>query len=130
MARFERSRERRSNTRTNDSFEDYQKKGTRNKRSFSGGNRDRRSSGRDSGSYGRNRGELTMTKVTCSSCNVECEVPFKPTSSKPVYCKDCFSKQNKSSSYGQSRSSRDGSNKDFDIINKKLDKIMRALDIN
>ena len=29
-------------------------------------------------------------KAICSDCNSECEVPFKPTEGKPVYCQDCF----------------------------------------
>ncbi|MBU0457192.1 MAG: hypothetical protein KKD75_03535 [Nanoarchaeota archaeon] len=63
-----------------------------------------------------------MTRVICSSCGTRCEVPFKPTSSKPVYCSDCFVKKEKASS-------DKFSDKDFDIINEKLNKIMRALDI-
>lgn len=31
-------------------------------------------------------------KATCSDCGVECEVPFKPTQGRPVYCRDCFKK--------------------------------------
>jgi CxxC-x17-CxxC domain-containing protein len=31
-------------------------------------------------------------KATCSDCNAECEVPFKPTQGRPVYCKDCYKK--------------------------------------
>ncbi len=31
-----------------------------------------------------------MFKVTCSKCGKETEVPFRPTGSKPVYCKECF----------------------------------------
>ncbi|MBU2590033.1 MAG: hypothetical protein KKA65_05055 [Nanoarchaeota archaeon] len=69
-----------------------------------------------------NRREVQMTKVTCSSCGEECEVPFKPVSTKPVYCNDCFAKKDKGS-FGKP------SNKDFNIINEKLDKIMKALDI-
>jgi len=68
-----------------------------------------------------------MTKVTCDSCGDECEVPFKPTSSKPVYCRDCFSKKDGSRSSG--RSSRGPSSKDLEVINEKLDKIMKALEI-
>lgn len=34
-----------------------------------------------------------MFKATCSSCQKECEVPFKPSGDRPVYCKDCFSKR-------------------------------------
>ena len=39
-----------------------------------------------------NRGPQEMHKATCSDCGKECEVPFKPTEGRPVYCKDCFQK--------------------------------------
>ena len=31
-----------------------------------------------------------MHKATCAECKKECEVPFKPTEGKPVYCKECY----------------------------------------
>ncbi|AIZ56515.1 hypothetical protein Mpt1_c06290 [Candidatus Methanoplasma termitum] len=31
-------------------------------------------------------------KTKCSDCSAECEVPFKPTQGRPVYCRDCFKK--------------------------------------
>lgn len=31
-----------------------------------------------------------MHKATCADCGKTCEVPFRPTGSKPVYCKECF----------------------------------------
>jgi len=37
-------------------------------------------------------GPREMHKATCSKCGKECEVPFKPTQGKPVYCKDCYVK--------------------------------------
>jgi len=42
------------------------------------------------GSY--NREPREMTKVTCSDCGKECEVPFKPTQGRPVYCEECYRK--------------------------------------
>ena len=36
------------------------------------------------------RGPREMHKATCAECKKECEVPFKPTEGKPVYCKECF----------------------------------------
>lgn len=39
------------------------------------------------------RGPREMHKATCSECKKECEVPFKPTEGKPVYCRDCFAKR-------------------------------------
>ena len=37
-----------------------------------------------------------MHKATCADCKRECEVPFKPSGDRPVYCKDCFSKRKES----------------------------------
>ena len=43
-------------------------------------------------SYGgsRDRGTREMFTATCSNCGREAQVPFRPTSGKPVYCSDCF----------------------------------------
>ena len=43
----------------------------------------------------RDFGPREMHKATCSECNQECEVPFKPTEGKPVYCKECYMKRRK-----------------------------------
>lgn len=40
-------------------------------------------------------GPREMHKATCSGCQAECEVPFKPTEGRPVYCRDCFKKNKK-----------------------------------
>ena len=42
------------------------------------------------GGYGGSRGPREMFTATCSSCGKEAQVPFRPTSGKPVYCSDCF----------------------------------------
>lgn len=59
--------------------------------------RDNRGGGRGFGggrsSFGRGGGSdgpREMFKTVCSSCGKECEVPFKPTNGKPVYCSECF----------------------------------------
>lgn len=36
------------------------------------------------------RVERRMYPVICAECGCEAEVPFKPTSDRPVYCRDCF----------------------------------------
>ena len=100
-------------------FEEHQKGRDRKGSGFSKrSTRDRRDSGRGSSRYSRDRRGVEMTEVTCASCGSKCKVPFKPTSNKPVYCSDCFKKKEKVSS-----------NKDFDMINEKLNKIMKALNI-
>ena len=93
----------------------------------------RRDSGRfrrgDSGRFGRrdsNRSSRPeMHEVTCDKCGKSCEVPFRPTEGKPVYCSDCFRKDGNS----RSRNKPDQSAKELDQINRKLDKILKALEI-
>ena len=41
----------------------------------------------------RDFGPREMHKAVCSECKKECEVPFKPTDGKPVYCRDCYAKR-------------------------------------
>ncbi|PKL72776.1 hypothetical protein CVV26_00440 [Candidatus Kuenenbacteria bacterium HGW-Kuenenbacteria-1] len=58
--------------------------------SFDRGNRraGSRFSGRDLGKG--DRGPITMFRAICDECKKPCEVPFRPTAGKPVYCNDCF----------------------------------------
>ncbi|MFH0874386.1 MAG: CxxC-x17-CxxC domain-containing protein [archaeon] len=110
----------------------------------SGGRRFHERDGNESfgGRTGKSRADYQMHKVTCDKCKTECEVPFAPTGNKPVFCRDCF---NKESPRGKDFSGRESSFKpsnrtgnresfksgksELDEINRKLDKIMRALKI-
>ena len=38
------------------------------------------------------RGDREMHKAKCADCGNECEVPFKPSGDRPVYCTECFQK--------------------------------------
>jgi DNA-directed RNA polymerase len=58
-----------------------------------GGRGGGRSGGFGRGGYGG--GDREMHKAVCSDCGKECEVPFKPTEGRPVYCRDCFPKHKK-----------------------------------
>jgi CxxC-x17-CxxC domain-containing protein len=58
-----------------------------------GGNRSGGFRPREGGFRPRSFGPREMHKAKCSECGNECEVPFKPTEGKPVYCKDCFMKR-------------------------------------
>lgn len=48
---------------------------------------------RGNGERDNNFRERSFTKVICSDCSKECEVPFKPSGDRPVYCKECFAKR-------------------------------------
>ncbi len=96
-------------------------RGDRRDRDDRGGRRD--FGGRDSRpSFGEKR----MHKAICDQCNKECEVPFKPTGDKPIFCDACFGKDD-----SPRNSSIGGSNKNFQVqfdeINAKLDKILKKL---
>jgi len=48
--------------------------------------------GQSSGS-GYGRSSRQMYPVTCAQCGKQTEVPFEPRGDRPVYCSDCYSKQ-------------------------------------
>lgn len=64
-------------------------------RRFGGGSGGSRDGGRRFGGGGFNSGPREMHKAVCSECKQDCEVPFKPTEGKPVYCKECYAKHRK-----------------------------------
>ena len=91
-----------------------------------GGNSGR---GGDRKSFG-DRGDRPKFQVVCDECGKNCEVPFRPTAGKPVYCDSCFGKGNSSSSGSSSRERRaesprnDFSGDQLASINAKLDKLL------
>lgn len=89
------------------------------------GNFDRRG---NSGGGGRRDfgGRPTMHKAVCNKCGKDCEVPFQPRGDKPVYCKDCFNRPQKSDSYSAPQPQF---KEQFDSINAKLDKILASLPV-
>src|SRR3989339_707970 len=58
--------------------------------SFGGG---RSSGGRGGFGGGRGGDRPAMHHAVCEECGNDCEVPFKPTGSRPVFCSNCFGKQ-------------------------------------
>lgn len=60
----------------------------RRKQSGDGGGGSRSYSRSSSG--GGMGGTREMHEVVCAECGKPTRVPFKPTGSRPVYCRDCF----------------------------------------
>ena len=54
----------------------------------------------------RDNRERAMYKAICADCNKECEVPFRPSQDRPVYCKECFSKRKVGSSFKPGRDNK------------------------
>ncbi len=97
------------------------KDGSKNERSFDTYSRDRwdkRMRNNFSTSWDR-----IMYKAICDECNKECEIPFKPQNDKPIYCSDCFSKNNKTKNIFDSK-------QEFDNLNTKLDLIIKFFKIS
>jgi CxxC-x17-CxxC domain-containing protein len=104
------------------------------RRSFGGGGD--RSRGGFGGGYDRSEGRREMFSTTCSDCGKDCQVPFRPSNGKPVYCSECFEKINggrndsRRPERGDFRSpapSFDQNKGQFEAINAKLDKILNIL---
>jgi len=60
----------------------------------------------DSRRQGTDHRERTYTRVICADCNKECEIPFKPSGDRPVYCKDCFASRRKENLFNANRDTR------------------------
>jgi len=79
-----------------------------------------------------------MHEAICSNCGDVCEVPFKPTSGKPIYCSKCFDKiggsdRGRTNSDRRDRQNRNNDNQlneQFSTLNTKLDKILEVLTSN
>lgn len=93
-------------------------------------------------SFDDHGGGRKMHKAVCSNCGKDCEVPFVPTGSKPVYCSECFKKigggadsrrfQGKSPrrpNFERRNESRPQKNEQLEVINRKLDKILEMLTV-
>ena len=88
----------------------------------------RHSGGRDFGGgrdrdFGGSRFEKKMYDAVCEECGDSCEVPFQPSGSKPVYCSNCFRKDD-----SPRAKKPDNSKKEFEQLNMKLDIILHRLD--
>lgn len=90
-----------------------------------------------------------MYKANCSECGMNCEVPFRPSGEKPVYCSSCFGfrkseeerggksfgdrsprrESNDRFSRSDSRSAKidDGVRKQLEMLNDKIDSLIKLV---
>ena len=116
------------------------------------GNRSGGFGGRREGGFGGNRGfdndrgsgfgrgrdsdRPMMHEATCSKCGKSCQVPFRPTGSKPVFCSDCFRQTDQGSGRDRGFAPRSSApsqasgmtSEQFSKLNAKLDKILEMLE--
>lgn len=115
-------------------------RGFKNFGSRDGGN-NRGGFGGNRGGFGGGRGgDRQMFSAICDKCGAECQLPFRPTGEKPVYCSNCFEKNDNRDS-GRRFESRDNNrdtrdyrqentrNTEMEAINRKLDRILDLLTV-
>lgn len=127
----------------------YKKPSYGTKSSFGGSRAGSPRSGNQFGgrpSFGDREERPVLHSATCSKCNVPCEVPFKPNGKKPIFCRECFRKEEghaTAPSYGSPSYDRpsfekpayrstprvgsDEVAKQLNELNKKMDRILEAL---
>jgi CxxC-x17-CxxC domain-containing protein len=91
--------------------------------------RDSRRGGRDS--FRSNSREREMFSTVCDECGDVCEVPFKPSNDKPIFCSTCFSKKDGQARFDKGNNKGGGKNNQFEaelkVINDKLDQILQSI---
>ena len=95
--------------------------------------------GNDRGGFGgRSHDRPEMYPATCTKCHQPCEVPFKPYGNKPVFCSDCFKRdddrpstkpafERSSGGYSPDAKNAEKMKEQFNILNAKLDIIIKVL---
>lgn len=94
----------------------------------------------------RDFSDRQMHQATCSKCGADCELPFRPTGERPVFCSKCFENNrhsdsrrfeekntgNRYNNYENKNENRSENNneqlkKQFETLNWKLDKILKII---
>ncbi len=97
-----------------------------------GGNdyNDRRPSGGNNYFEDTHSEDKRMFSTKCDTCGNACEVPFRPTGKKPIFCHNCFGKgpsvSRGESSFGGGKSN-DDVREELRLVNAKLDTILEVL---
>jgi CxxC-x17-CxxC domain-containing protein len=124
--------------------------GSRGGKKFGGTDFKSRSHGARDGGFGdKSFGKPQLHDAVCASCGNRCEVPFKPNGRKPIFCRECFKKEDdsqgersNSAGYGRQkfaekrmyaaapapRQNNAELEKRMDDMNIKLDRILREFE--
>lgn len=105
------------------------------------GNYNRDDRGGNRGFGRRDFGPREMFKAVCGKCGKDCEVPFRPSGNRPVFCSECFqntrgegdsrnfSDRGPRPSYQRPIENRPQNNEQLGEINRKLDRIIDMLTV-
>lgn len=94
----------------------------------------------------RKEGRTDMHPATCATCGRACEVPFRPTGDRPVYCRDCFGKKSGNTGGGdrfskkeftapvsikpqsENRGGGDNVTRQLELVNAKLERLIQVVE--
>lgn len=124
-------------------FRSNERKGFGRDRPRSGGFDGGRGFGGNRGGFGGRRGgfrdreegfnardrprHFVKHELTCDKCGKLTDVPFEPTTGKPIYCRECFDAGAKGGRFSSSSSSG-MTQEQFNVLNSKVDKILEFLE--
>lgn len=113
------------------------------------GARGKPSFGKKSWGDNKSSGPITHHKATCTKCGDSCEVPFKPVSGKPIFCRNCFVKtadtgkgragdaypKREYQPHGYTKpAAESGGNKDvlkqLEVLNGKIERLIHAVEVS
>ena len=97
-----------------------------------GGGSDRRPNNFGSDRRERSGGfrDKQMHDAVCDACGENCQVPFRPTSGKKIYCSNCFDKNGGTNKGGRNLTNKTEYSDHLDAIHTKLNMIMDALGLD
>ncbi|MDO8639057.1 MAG: hypothetical protein Q7R43_05780 [Candidatus Daviesbacteria bacterium] len=72
----------------------------------------------------RSNDPKSMFDAVCDECGKSCQVPFQPSSGKPIYCSNCFGEKKGA---GNRENNQSQNKNEFEQLNSKLDKILAML---
>ena len=92
---------------------------------------------------GFERRDRVMHQTVCDQCGKPCELPFRPTGDRPVYCSSCFESKRETGERGDrfsknkfsgqktdfgSKGNNDELKKQLVILNGKMDQLIKAVE--
>lgn len=123
-------------------MKNFRTEGTPRRGGFGGGDRGGRGGfgGGDRGGRGGFGGRdanapRVMHQATCAECNKICEVPFKPTGEKPVFCSHCFAnhrpeeRSNRPAQFSMDRQARPDRPQPVKADNGRLEEKLEAISV-
>ncbi len=94
---------------------------------------------------GRDRGPVSMHQAVCDQCGKTCQVPFRPSGDKPVYCDNCFASKKSggdnrggyrfaqksfSNKPAVSSGSNDEVKKQLVLLNEKMERLIKVVELS